>query len=127
MNLKTAIEPRIDTEAHRYKRVARKAGFTRKGKPTSGLKSVLIRVHPWFFISGRLPTAEARMNTCESLNHTKWKGKYQVVFIPKCRRKVLDQGIRQELGTVFRSLAERWKGKVEEGASIVRTNLSIMA
>jgi putative transposase len=38
-----------------------------------------------------------------------------VVFIPKCRRKVLYQGIRQELGTVFRSLAEQWECKVEEG------------
>jgi putative transposase len=37
------------------------------------------------------------------------------VFIPKCRRKVLYQGIRQELGTVFRSLAEQWECKVEEG------------
>jgi putative transposase len=37
------------------------------------------------------------------------------VFIPKCRRKVLYQGIRQELGTVFRSLAEPWECKVEEG------------
>ena len=55
------------------------------------------------------------MNVCESLNHTKWECKYHVVFIPKCRRKVLYQGIRQELGTVFRSLAEQWECKVEEG------------
>ena len=38
-----------------------------------------------------------------------------MVFIPKCRRKVLYQEIRQELGTVFRSLAEQWECKVEEG------------
>ena len=38
-----------------------------------------------------------------------------MVFIPKCRRKVLYQGIRQELGIVFRSLAEQWESKVEEG------------
>jgi len=37
------------------------------------------------------------------------------VFIPKCRRKVLYQGIRQELGTVFRSLAEQWECKVQAG------------
>ena len=37
------------------------------------------------------------------------------MFIPKCRRKVLYQGIRQELGTVFRSLAEQWECNVEEG------------
>ena len=55
------------------------------------------------------------MQTYESLKHTTWECKYHVVFIPKCRRKVLYQGIRQELGTVFRSLAEQWESKVEEG------------
>ena len=55
------------------------------------------------------------MQTYESLKHTTWECKYHVVFIPKCRRQVLYQGIRQELGTVFRSLAEQWECKVEEG------------
>ncbi len=55
------------------------------------------------------------MQTYESLKHTTWDCKYHVVFIPKCRRKVVYQGIRQELGTVFRSLAEQWECKVEEG------------
>ena len=55
------------------------------------------------------------MQTYESLKHTTWECKYHVVFIPKCRRKVLYQGIRQELGMVFRSLAEQWECKVEEG------------
>ena len=55
------------------------------------------------------------MQTYESLKHTTWDCKYHVVFIPECRRKVLYQGIRQELGVVFRSLAEQWECKVEEG------------
>jgi putative transposase len=55
------------------------------------------------------------MQTYESLKHTTWDCKYHVVFIAKRRRKVLYQGIRQELGTVFRSLAEQWECKVEEG------------
>jgi len=55
------------------------------------------------------------MQTYESLKHTTWECKYHVVFIPKCRRKVLYQGIRQELGMVFRSLAEQWECRVEEG------------
>ena len=54
------------------------------------------------------------MQTYESLKHTTWDCKYHVVFIPKCRRKVLYQGIRQELGVVFRSLAEQWECKVEQ-------------
>jgi putative transposase len=55
------------------------------------------------------------MQTYESLKQTTWDCKYHVVFIPKCRRKVLYLGIRQELGVVFRSLAEQWECKVEEG------------
>jgi putative transposase len=55
------------------------------------------------------------MQTYESLKHTTWECKYHVVFIPKCRRKVLYQGIRQELGVVFRGLAEQWECRVEEG------------
>jgi putative transposase len=55
------------------------------------------------------------MQTYESLKHTTWECKYHVVFIPKCRRKVLYLGIRHELGLVFRSLAEQWECKVEEG------------
>jgi len=55
------------------------------------------------------------MQTHESLKHTTWDCKYHVVFIPKCRRKVLHQGLRRELGKVFRSLAEQWECTVEEG------------
>jgi len=55
------------------------------------------------------------MQTYESLKHTTWECKYHVVFIPKCRRKVLYQGIRRELGVVFRELAGQWECKVEEG------------
>ena len=55
------------------------------------------------------------MQTYESLKHTTWDCQYHVVFIPKCRRNVLHQGIRQELGTGFRRLAEQWECRVEEG------------
>jgi putative transposase len=55
------------------------------------------------------------MQTYESLKHTTWDCKYHVVFTPKYRRKALYQGLRQELGTVFRSLAEQWECRVEQG------------
>jgi putative transposase len=55
------------------------------------------------------------MQTYETLKHTTWDCKYHVVFIPKCRRKVLYQGLRRELGEVFCGLAEQWECKVEEG------------
>ena len=51
----------------------------------------------------------------QSLNHTKWECKYHVVFIPKCRRKVLYKELRPYLGGVFRSLTEHKECRVEEG------------
>ena len=55
------------------------------------------------------------MDDFESLSHAKWECKYHVVFIPKCRRKVLYGKIRKDLGEVFRRLAEQKECRVEEG------------
>jgi putative transposase len=38
----------------------------------------------------------------QSLSHTVWECKYHIVWIPKCRRKVLYRNIRKELGEIFR-------------------------
>ena len=38
------------------------------------------------------------MGEVNSLRHTRWECKYHVVFIPKCRRKVLFGQIRREVG-----------------------------
>jgi putative transposase len=55
------------------------------------------------------------MDDYHSLSHTKWECKYHVVFIPKCRRKVLYGGLRSQLGSVFRTLTEHKESRVEEG------------
>jgi putative transposase len=55
------------------------------------------------------------MNDYESLRHTRWECKYHVVFIPKCRRKMLYGQLRKELGPVLRELAQHKESKVEEG------------
>ena len=55
------------------------------------------------------------MDKYRSLSHTKWECKYQVVFIPKCRRKTLYGQLRQHLGEVFRDLAVRKESEIEEG------------
>ena len=47
------------------------------------------------------------MDEYESLSHCKWECKYHVVFIPKCRRQVLYEQLRQHVGEVFRRLAEQ--------------------
>jgi len=55
------------------------------------------------------------MDDYESLSHTKWECKYHVVFIPKCRRKVLYAELRPYLGEVFRKLAIQKESRIEEG------------
>ena len=55
------------------------------------------------------------MNDYQTLNHTQWECKYHVVFIPKCRRKVLYGELRKHLGGLFRTLAEQRESRVEEG------------
>ena len=55
------------------------------------------------------------MDDYESLSHTKWECKYHVVFIPKYRRKVLYEELRQHLGDVFRKLALQKESRIEEG------------
>ena len=55
------------------------------------------------------------MDEYQSLNHTQWECLYQVVFIPKCRRRTLYVELRKYLGEVFRRLAEQKESRVEEG------------
>ena len=55
------------------------------------------------------------MSDYSSLSHTKWECKYHVVFIPKCRRKVLYGKIRRHLGEVFHELAKQRESQVLEG------------
>ena len=55
------------------------------------------------------------MDDYQTLNHTQWECKYHVVFIPKCRRKVLYGELRKHLGQLFRALAEQKECRVEEG------------
>ena len=55
------------------------------------------------------------MNEDQTLSHTKWQCKYPVVFIPKCRRKVLYGQLRQYLGEGVRELARQKESRIEEG------------
>ena len=54
------------------------------------------------------------MDDLESLSHTQWDCKYHVVFIPKCRRKVLYEQLRRHLGELFKRLAEQKESRVVE-------------
>ena len=55
------------------------------------------------------------MDNYKSLSHTKWECKYHIVFIPKCRRKVLYEKLRKHLGEVFHKLAQQKECRIEEG------------
>jgi putative transposase len=55
------------------------------------------------------------MDDTQSLSHAKWECKYHVVWIPKCRRKVLYGRLRQHLGEVLRDLAMQKESKIREG------------
>ena len=55
------------------------------------------------------------MNDVRSLSHSVWECKYHLVFIPKCRRKVLYGKLRSQLGAVLRELAKQKESEVLEG------------
>jgi putative transposase len=51
----------------------------------------------------------------QSLSHSKWDCKYHLVFIPKCRKRILYGKIRKYLGPVFRELARQRECEIMEG------------
>ncbi|RMG86109.1 MAG: IS200/IS605 family transposase [Candidatus Dadabacteria bacterium] len=55
------------------------------------------------------------MDELFSLCHSVWECKYHIVWIPKCRRKVLYGRIRKDLRDVIRELARQKESRVVEG------------
>ena len=51
----------------------------------------------------------------QSLSHSRWNGKYHVVFVPKRRRKKLFGEIRRQLGSIFHELARQKECRIIEG------------
>ncbi len=47
--------------------------------------------------------------------HSVWDCKYHIVWIPKCRKKVLYGRIRQQLGEAIRELARQRESLILEG------------
>jgi putative transposase len=58
---------------------------------------------------------EAVYERYSELSHTLWDCKYHIVWIPKCRRKVLYGQLRKHLGSVFRELADQRESNIVEG------------
>jgi putative transposase len=59
------------------------------------------------------------MDDLDGLSHSRWECKHHVVFIPKCRRKVLYGQLRAHLGEVFHELARHKESRIEEGHLMV--------
>ena len=57
------------------------------------------------------------VSSYESLTHSKWDCKYHIVFIPKCRKKVLYGRVRRFLGPVFHELA------AQRGSTILEVHM----
>ena len=67
------------------------------------------------------------MDNTQSLAHTRWEGKYHVVWIPKYRRKKLFVEIRQELGPVLRQLAVHKECEILEGKLLIDHSHELIA
>lgn len=55
------------------------------------------------------------MNDVQCLSHTKWECKFHVVWIPKCRRKMLYGQLRKNMGEMFHELARQKESRVMDG------------
>jgi len=55
------------------------------------------------------------MKDIRSLSHTTWDCKYHLVWIPKCRKKMLYGELRKHVGDVFRDLALQRESRILEG------------
>jgi len=55
------------------------------------------------------------MKNSRSLNHTRWDCKYNIVFIPKRRKKQIYGVSRKHLGELFHELARQKEFRIEEG------------
>ncbi len=63
------------------------------------------------------------MNDTNSLAHTKWNGKYHIVFAPKYRRKVFFGEKRREIGKILRQSCEWKKVNIVEIEEYIRNQL----
>ena len=58
------------------------------------------------------------MHEWQSLSHVKWDCKYHVVIVPKYRKKLLYGKLRNQSGSILRSLCEQKEVELIEGHSM---------
>jgi putative transposase len=55
------------------------------------------------------------MHEWQSLSHVRWDGKYQVVIIPKYRKRKLYDKVKREIGEILRELSQQRGMEIIEG------------
>lgn len=58
-------------------------------------------------LANRLRTKGAPKLNNKSLAHTTWNCKYHIVFVPKYRRQIIYDQIKEDVGRILRQLCER--------------------
>ena len=61
------------------------------------------------------------MKDINSLEHTKWRCQYHVVFAPKYRRQVIYREIRADIGFILRKLCEQKGVEIYRGKRMSRS------
>ena len=60
----------------------------------------------------------SKTNDDSCLSHTKWNGKYPIVFIPKFRRKVIYGKLKADIGQILRQLCDYKNVEIIEAQAI---------
>ena len=55
------------------------------------------------------------MSDTKSLVHSMWECKYHIIWIPKCRRKILYGNVAKYLGKIFHELAQQRESRILQG------------
>ena len=55
------------------------------------------------------------MSDIKSLAHSVWECKYHIIWIPKCRKKILYGQVVKYLGEIFHELAKQRESRIVEG------------
>ena len=55
------------------------------------------------------------MSDIKSLAHSVWECKYHIIWIPKCRKKILYGQVAKYLGEIFHDLAHQRESRIVEG------------
>ena len=77
-------------------------------------KKSLLQQTDYRFANRNQDKGGSQMNDINSLQHSKWRCKYHIVFAPKYRRQTIYGDIRKDIGVILRKLCEQKKVEIIE-------------